>query len=154
MTDARRYIEERSIPVPFVGCWLWLMSLNSGGYAVSNPRFGKTGHRVSFAAFKGAIPRGALVRHSCDMRWCVNPDHLIIGTHQDNSDDKYRRGRSGNDTRTLPPHPNRVLTNDQAAEIRASSDPDRTLALRFGVGKSTISPIRRGLRYRDASKPA
>lgn len=50
-------------------------------------------HRVSFEEFNGPIPDGFLVRHTCDVRECVNPEHLLIGTHADNHRDKAVRCR-------------------------------------------------------------
>lgn len=53
----------------------------------------KVAARVSYEFYKGPIPRGQLVRHTCDCHYCVNPDHLVAGTHQDNTDDMLNRGR-------------------------------------------------------------
>lgn len=46
-----------------------------------------------FSAKNGPIPKGLVVRHTCDVRECVNPDHLILGTQKDNIRDMHDRGR-------------------------------------------------------------
>jgi hypothetical protein len=70
--NLRAYIEERSMPVPFSGCWLWIPSLTSAGYGNLTAPFppGRDrptrlrmgcAHRVSFVAFKGKIPSGLVL---------------------------------------------------------------------------------------------
>jgi hypothetical protein len=72
------------------GCWIWQASLNFGGYG----KFGNnTAHRYSWERFKGKIPEEMCVLHKCDVRNCVNPDHLWLGTNQDNTADKIAKGR-------------------------------------------------------------
>lgn len=51
-------------------------------------------HRFSYQQFKGKIPDGMIVCHSCDTPACVNPEHLWVGTYQDNSDDCHKKGRN------------------------------------------------------------
>lgn len=149
----REYIEARCIPVPFAGCWMWLLSFGSHGYgnATMPGQRVNTAHRVSFLAFKGDIPSGMLVQHSCDNRWCVNPDHLSLGTDKTNSDDKHRKGRAGLERRVLPPARNRLFTSAQVAAIRASRESCVRIARRFGVKPCTIAAIRRGHGYADAA---
>jgi hypothetical protein len=93
MTPEQRF-EKQLIPEPNTGCWVWLGFINQGGYG----RFfyqGKmySAHRISYLFFKGHIPDGLFVCHSCDNRWCVNPDHLWLGTRTDNTNDMWAKGR-------------------------------------------------------------
>ncbi len=139
--DLRAYIEERSIPEPNTGCWIWLLSLASHGYG--NAFDGRTvvvAHRLSHQAFNGPIPPKTLVQHSCDNHWCVAPHRLSLGTDKTNADDRLRKGRT----------PLRKLTVDQAREIRRSPDPHKTVGDRYGVDARTAWMIREGRIYREA----
>jgi HNH endonuclease len=83
------------IPEPMSGCWLWLGNLTRGNYGRFRFHTKEVrASRASYEFFKGNIPADLLVRHRCDNSYCVNPDHLEIGTHQDNYDDMVRRGRA------------------------------------------------------------
>lgn len=77
------------------GCWLWQARVTPSGYA-SAQYAGKTwsAHRLSYFLHKGPIPPGLLVRHNCDTPICMNPDHLILGTVQDNNNDRKIRQRT------------------------------------------------------------
>lgn len=84
-------IESRSIGEPNSGCWLWLGVMLDLGYGqLKCCSVVYKAHRASYIAFKGPIPEGLIVRHTCNVKLCVNPDHLILGTHQDNIDDAVR----------------------------------------------------------------
>ena len=78
-------------------CILWEHGQHSKGYGVQ--RYGgrseKT-HRLAWMAYNGPIPEGKQVNHHCDVRLCINPEHLYLGTAQDNMDDMSRRGRARN----------------------------------------------------------
>lgn len=97
-------IEARSIPIPECGCWVWEWSTQKRGYGDFRA-FGKThylAHRASYAAYKGEIPDGLHVMHKCDNRSCCNPDHLTLGTNQDNIQDSVNKGRRKGITRNRP----------------------------------------------------
>lgn len=86
--------EEKFIPEPMSGCWLWTAAALPLGYGKMYVG-GKLelAHRISYRLYKGPIPEGMLVRHRCDVVACVNPDHLETGTHQQNAGDMVERGR-------------------------------------------------------------
>jgi len=87
-------IERHSMPVPECGCWVWLGSVNSWGYGrLGRGRTERQAHRLSYAAFRGAIPLELKVLHTCDIPACVNPDHLFLGTDEDNMHDMMAKGR-------------------------------------------------------------
>lgn len=81
------------------GCWEWNGHLRDG-YGVMSAGFRNLigAHRVSYMIYKGMIPIDKIVLHSCDVRYCTNPDHLSIGTHKDNSNQKYNRMRDNHPT--------------------------------------------------------
>ena len=87
-----------NITVDNNGCWLMKPYKGCKGYAkVQWTEKGKIkkvrAHRYSYQAFKGEIPDGLQVCHSCDIRNCVNPEHLWLGTNQDNVNDMVKKGR-------------------------------------------------------------
>lgn len=81
------------------GCWEWNGKRNDSGYGILHAlRHGHDGaraHRVMFELHVGPIPPGAEIRHKCDNPPCVNPGHLVPGTHLMNMGDMSDRGRSG-----------------------------------------------------------
>ena len=92
----QRLIEERSIPVPEAGCWLFLTTKEPPPRDYGRLSFKGTtqaAHRASYAAFKGPIPEGMLVCHKCDTPSCVNPEHLFLGAPIENTRDCVSKGR-------------------------------------------------------------
>lgn len=89
--------EQKIMPEPMSGCWLWTASLNDGGYGLfCLDGKDRTTHRVSWRLYRGEIPEGLCVLHKCDTRACVNPDHLFLGTYKDNNNDCVAKKRHGN----------------------------------------------------------
>ena len=77
-------------------CWIYTKSKNRNGYGqfyIHGKNYET--HKIAYMLLKGPIPHGKIVRHICDNPICVNPEHLILGTHYDNSIDSVKRNRQG-----------------------------------------------------------
>ena len=91
--------DEKYIPEPNTGCWLWTGYADPVGYGRIRDDGPKLAHRVSWELHNGPIPEGGghhgvCVLHSCDQPFCVNPDHLFLGSNADNQADKAKKGRA------------------------------------------------------------
>lgn len=123
-------------------CWVWTAHKDAFGYGSFNRRgySGRTAHRASYELNTGPIPEGMVIRHKCDNPSCVRPDHLDIGTHQDNSDDQVSRGRQ-RAPRGTKHHSNR-LTEDQARAIHGDQRCEKEIAAEYGVTTAAVWLIR------------
>lgn len=130
------------------GCIEWHGCANQKGYGmmVYKGRI-HAAHRVSWQLHFGEIAEGLLVLHHCDNPCCVNPDHLFLGTNQDNMDDMKSKGRQrtprGEESKRSK------LTWAAVREIRASSAGLRALARRFKVTEQTIWWVRSGRGWKE-----
>ncbi len=75
-------------------CWEWMAAKNEDGYGVFRHRNESLSHRISYQLINGNIDIDDQVLHKCDNPCCVNPDHLWIGNHEKNMQDKIHKGRS------------------------------------------------------------
>lgn len=122
-------------------CWLWTASVDEWGYGrfafgPKNNRKKIQAHRISYIIHNNVdIPDGKIVRHTCDIPACCNPNHLILGTHQDNMNDMKERGRSAICFGAAK------LTWEIVDEIRNSSLSRKELITKYGIAKSTLSMI-------------
>jgi len=125
-------------------CVEWTGCLTRAGYGQIEVGYqNRTTHRVAYELANGAIPAGLVVRHKCDNRKCIRPDHLEVGTHRDNVQDMVDRGRSLSGSR----NPSAKLDYAKAQEIRslvASGSSYKNAAAHFGVGTSTVGRVIRG----------
>lgn len=103
--------------------------------------YGNQAHRKSWIKHFGSIPKGLFVLHKCDNRWCINPDHLWLGTQSDNVRDCYAKGRQNHVRGQWAG--NYKLTINQVKFIRNSKWSNVDLAFIFKVTPANICRIRK-----------
>ena len=126
-------------------CWPWLRYCDIYGYG----RFKYKGkmifsHRFAFAFKNDYLADDLVVRHSCDNPRCCNPNHLLMGTHQDNKNDAVRRDRLAKGES----NGSAKLTEKDVLTIRSSSLSLRELARQFNVASKTIFNVRANKNWR------
>ncbi|WP_432444511.1 HNH endonuclease signature motif containing protein [Sporomusa sphaeroides] len=137
------------------GCWEWTGALKGKdrlkqyghltiGSRSKGTRKTVSAHRYSYKIYKGNIPDNMDVCHKCDNPKCVNPEHLFIGTRQDNVNDRESKGRNKTPHLTGDNHPSRKLTYEIVKVIRSSKESSTEISKRYGVCSSLIRAIRRG----------
>jgi len=95
-------------------------------------------HRASYQSYIGEIPEGLNVLHRCDVPSCINPDHLFLGTTQDNVDDKVNKNRQSKGSG----HGRSKLTNDQVLAIRTDIRPHKDIAKDYGLSRKYVNDIK------------
>ena len=128
----------------FNGCWIWHGTKVTRGYGQisSNGKIWRA-HRLSWALHKGNIPAGVLVLHKCDNPSCVNPEHLFLGSVQDNVDDRIKKGRSARGSNMG----SSKLTEANVHAIRerlSHAETHASIAASFDVTESAVSHIAAG----------
>lgn len=153
MKSALDRFEEKYIPEPNSGCWLWFGAV-AGQDGRGNFRMGPRGnvyaYRASWEFFKGPVPDGLQVLHSCDMPCCVNPDHLWLGTQADNMKDCAKKGRivSPLAYRSGETNLNAKINLAAVLEIRSGLSPAESMR-KFGISKAHVSRIKAGTSWRE-----
>jgi len=131
-------------------CWNWQGVCFHGGYGKLHRRVGGKSknflaHRYGWELIHGQIGDSKLfVCHKCDNRKCVNPNHLFLGTHQDNMDDMISKGRNYE----IGVKGRRVISNNKismeiAEQIRGEELPTKELAKKYSLNRSTILRIKK-----------
>lgn len=152
---------DEKVRIATTGCWEWIAYRNPCGYG----QFGVNGklmlaHRFSWSHHKGEIPNKMCVLHRCDNPACVNPDHLFLGTMNDNMQDMIAKGRDRKATgdksaSRLHPETRCRGENKPAAKLKSvdipvirrmisEGMPHRAIASIFKVSKPQISYIKNG----------
>ena len=112
------------------------------GYGVIRAGKKMTGaHRLSYTLHKGEIPEGMFVCHACDIKSCINPDHLFLGTHTDNMRDMHSKGRWKSKAKNADRTPYK-LNIDQAREILNDPRTYNAIAADYGITRFTVSNIK------------
>lgn len=129
-------------------CRIWPYSVNRQGYGqLRNLGTVVGAHRASFALRHGYYPEVA--RHTCDNPSCVNPHHLLAGTHADNEADKVARCRQARGTK----HGNTKLTEADVLAIYASTGPASAVAAQFNTSRNAVYHIRKELTWKWLTRP-
>lgn len=136
----------RSVAIePPDDCWIWQGSIKPNGYGVMwNGVSNIYVHRLSWELHFGPIPDNLLVCHTCDVRACVNPTHLWLGTDEDNLRDMREKGREGHGGAIGETNASARLTEAQVIEIRSLYTQGMTqveIGKRFGSPQAHISAI-------------
>ena len=123
-------------------CWLFKGKISKRGYGYSsfNGR-SYSAHRLAYHILIGNIPDKMLILHKCDVRNCVNPEHLFIGNQSDNMYDMYQKGRYDNKGER---NSNSKLNSEQVLEIRKMYKEKytlKTIAKKFNISIKQISNI-------------
>lgn len=142
------------------GCWLWHGASRGVGYgAIKINGKVRDAHRVAYELTRGEIPAGLFVCHRCDVRRCVNPAHLFLGTVHENNGDMAAKGRRVSpevqrqralERRERGAVWGQKLTPEAAERIRelaAAGVSRQEIAASFGVTRSHVTRILRGRRW-------
>ena len=139
-------LDQYSIKIPESGCWIWNGSVTNHGYG--RLTFGAkqviSAHRASYEHKHGSIPAGMLALHHCDVKCCVNPDHIFLGSQQDNMTDKVCKNRQAKGNK----HGQAKLTEQQAREAKFGTATPMELAKQFNCSATMIRQIRGGLYWK------
>ena len=135
-------------------CWNWVGTKRSDGRGfitvTSEKGCGKAplyAPQIAWMYYKGALPLGFSVCHTCDNPSCLNPGHLWLGTQRDNMNDMHKKGRY---VRPLgvrgEENHNAKLNEFQVREIKADAGKtaERKLAKHYGVSRALIRAIKSG----------
>lgn len=119
------------------GCWIWQRAMMPNGYG-QKWHLGKFdgAHRVSWIIHRGPLKKGVFVLHRCDVRKCVNPNHLFIGTQKENLLDMAKKERSTSKFT--------AAQVEEMKELRKSGSTFKDIGEAFGVRKQTVHNIVNG----------
>lgn len=127
------------------GCWIYKRIEKNGYGSITVKRKSISAHRFSYELHYGIIPVGLYVCHKCDIKNCVNPDHLFIGTAKDNKQDHIKKGLAVFPRGTKQPHAQ--LNEEKVSKIKLklkNGERQVDIAKEYGVKRNVIYDIKRG----------
>ncbi len=147
--SAKERLAHYAPPTADNSCWQWRGSVLNNGYgklAIAGQQH--LAHRLAWREYRGPIPEGLFVCHHCDNRACVNPDHLFLGTADDNMKDMARKGRARYPGAKNPArgerNANSKLNYEKADAIRNDTRSYRLIAADYAVSTHAIFSIKKG----------
>jgi hypothetical protein len=120
-------------------CWFWKAGKSHGYGSIQIATKIYQAHRLSYMLFNGPIPHDKIVRHTCDIKHCVNPKHLILGTQADNAEDRIKR----DPTKRQKLNPEAVKVIKWMLKYRPSYGLASKLARLYKVHPNTIAGIKK-----------
>lgn len=127
-------------------CWLW-PRINEQGYGKTTVKLKHwSAHRLAWVYTHGEIANDLCVCHRCDVRNCVNPGHLFLGTTQDNTADKVYKGRQARGAAIVAGQKTKLLPDDvhDIRRLRAHGFQVKEIAHLFNVSVSHTGNVLRG----------
>lgn len=137
-------VRGRAIRNRHTGCWEWQGSKYWDGYGrwqINKVHY--LAHRVAYASWHGPVQSTTVIRHTCDNPACINPEHLIAGTQEENVRDRQDRGRQARGER----NGRAKVTADQVRAMRESGKGPRELAREYDLSSKTVSDLLRGVNW-------
>jgi hypothetical protein len=121
------------------GCYLWEGSRSPNGYGVVNIG-GRTqsAHRFSWEQVNGEIEDGLNILHECDVKLCLNPEHMRLGTKKDNTQDMMSKGRQRWDT----PNRKRVTPEERAAMVSLHQQGQSFYRIAITLGRTSQQHVK------------
>ena len=132
-------------------CWLWMGCKDPNGYGRFSmpPSRAILAHRLAFElVYSTKIPEGMFACHKCDNPFCVNPNHIFLGTPADNMADAKRKGRMERGEKRY----SAKLTRSMVLAIRKEQGPIGKLARQYGVCEALISGILNHKRWKHVPR--
>lgn len=105
-------------------------------------------HRVAWEEIHGSVPAGMCVCHACDVRDCINVEHLFLGTHADNMADRDAKGRGSIPDSRGSKHGRAKLNENDVRAIRTDSRFNSTIAREYGITRGAVSHIKNRTRWK------
>ena len=158
MKELRKKLKDRVVVLDS-GCWQWQLALRNTYGVMKYSGKNESAHRLSYLAFRGKIPDGLLVCHTCDNPACINPKHLFLGTHSDNMQDCSKKGRLvvplGHPFPEGYQPPNSSVSLPKAKRVKASIKKHyptlslKEIAIKNNVSYQMVRDIRRNRSYKS-----
>jgi HNH endonuclease len=143
-------LEDRVVVDEATGCLLWTGSTNTSGYGIIRAEGENVAHRAAYRKYVGPIPEGAHVLHTCDRPACVWPEHLFLGSHEDNMLDMKLKGRSRGAVGSI--NAAAKITESQAINIMCDPRPQGVIAGEYGLTRHMIDKIQNGSAWKHVFK--